>query len=74
MSAVKYRQARKQGFSKFSAALITLGFHHFEYDHSLFIKSHGSTFIVLLIYVDDIVLAGNYIQEINSVKHFDSSI
>lgn len=39
-------------------------------DHSLYIKIDGTSFTFLLVYVDDIVLAGNSIQEITSVKQF----
>lgn len=64
------RQASRQWFSKLSSALISLGYHHSEYDHSLFIKSSLNTFTALLVYVDDIVLTGNASTEINHVKSF----
>lgn len=59
-----------QWLSKLSSALISLGYHHSEYDHSLFIKSSLNTFTALLVYVDDIVLTGNASTEINHVKSF----
>ncbi|XP_047148767.1 uncharacterized mitochondrial protein AtMg00810-like, partial [Vigna umbellata] len=37
-------------------------------DHSLFTKRIGTSFTALLVYVDDIVLAGNSLEEINSIK------
>lgn len=64
------RQASRQWFSKLSSALISLGYHHSEYDHSLFIKSSLNTFTALLVYIDDIVLTGNASTEINHVKSF----
>ncbi|XP_014491695.1 uncharacterized protein LOC106754209 [Vigna radiata var. radiata] len=37
-------------------------------DHSLFIKRTSTSFTALLVYVDDIVLAGNSMEEINCIK------
>lgn len=39
-------------------------------DYSLFIRNKDSTFVVLLVYVDDIVLTGNYKIKISIVKDF----
>ncbi|KAF5472444.1 hypothetical protein F2P56_009163, partial [Juglans regia] len=39
-------------------------------DSSLFIKQTPSTFIALLIYVDDVILASDSIDQINIVKKF----
>ena len=41
---------------------------HVHVDHSLFIKNHGFDFTTLIIYVDNIVLTGNYVQEIEYIK------
>ncbi|XP_016177764.1 uncharacterized protein LOC107620055 [Arachis ipaensis] len=40
----------------------------FFYDHSLFIKKQSESFTAILVYVDDLVLTGNDIPEINSIK------
>nr|ABD32757.1 Integrase, catalytic region [Medicago truncatula] len=37
-------------------------------DHSLFTKSSSSTFTILLVYVDDIILAGNSLSEFQNIK------
>jgi hypothetical protein len=37
-------------------------------DHSLFIKSTASSFTLLLVYVDDVIIAGNSVSEIQSMK------
>ncbi|GAU32977.1 hypothetical protein TSUD_358440 [Trifolium subterraneum] len=55
---------------KLSSALISLGYSQSQADHSLYIKSTSTSFTALLVYVDDIVLAGNSTQEIHSVKKF----
>lgn len=64
------KQASRQWFSKLSTALISLGYSPSSADHSLFTKLHNSHFTALLVYVDDIVLTGDDLQEIQSVKQF----
>ncbi|GJU77958.1 ribonuclease H-like domain-containing protein [Tanacetum coccineum] len=39
-------------------------------DYSLFTKSFGDVFIALLVYVDDIIITGNSLAEIEKVKQF----
>ncbi|GJU58294.1 ribonuclease H-like domain-containing protein [Tanacetum coccineum] len=39
-------------------------------DHSLFVKSSKDSFIALLVYVDDIIISGNDLNEINAFKDF----
>jgi len=47
--------------------LLLHGYKHTNVDHSLFIKIINSKITILLIYVDDIVLAGDDLQEIKSI-------
>ena len=51
-----------------SQLLLSCGYKHAHADHRLFIKSHGSDFTALIIYVDDIVLTDNSVQEIDYIK------
>ncbi|CAL1400060.1 unnamed protein product [Linum trigynum] len=64
------KQASRNWYKKFSAALLELGFRHSHADHSLFIYRTTSSFVVALIYVDDVILAGDDMVFIQSVKTF----
>ena len=52
--------------SKFSTALIELSFIQSKADYSLFTRSNGSSFIALLVYVDDVAIASNNPQVVSS--------
>lgn len=63
----------RQWYSKFSTVLLAHGFRQSASDHSLFSLSRGDSFIALLIYVDDIVIASNNNATIHDLKVFLSS-
>ena len=65
-SLYRLKQASRQWFSKFSNTLLRLGFTQSKSDYSLFTRLDGSSFLALLAYVDDIVLAGNDVEAISS--------
>jgi len=41
---------------------LSFSFTQFKYDYSLFIRKTENSLIVLLAYVDDILLVGNFLQ------------
>ena len=48
--------------------MISLGYHQSQADYSLYVKHEAPHFTALLVYVDDVVLAGNSSAEIQQVK------
>ncbi|KAM1496471.1 hypothetical protein ACFXTO_031069 [Malus domestica] len=70
------KQAPRAWNARFTSFLPTLGFHNTYADSSLFVKSSGSSLVILLLYVDDIILTGNDPKLITQVitdltKEFD---
>lgn len=53
------KQAPRAWFQRFSNFIIQYGFAQSKADHSLFVFRQNSQIMVLLLYVDDIILAGN---------------
>ena len=62
-------QASRQWYEKLASYLLTIGFIQSQADNSLFIKKLEKSFIALLVYVNDIILTGDDMHEINSVKN-----
>ncbi|XP_070005641.1 uncharacterized protein [Nicotiana sylvestris] len=64
------KQASRQWFSKLSDALLSKGHIARKNDYSLFTKSSGDSLIILVVYVDNILLAGADIAEMTALKQF----
>lgn len=62
------KQASRQWNAKLIEFLIECGYVQFKADYSLFTKSSTTGFTVVLVYVDDLVLAGDDIGEIESLR------
>lgn len=64
------RQASRNWYAKLSQALIHYGFQQCSADHSLFTYSLGSNFLAILVYVDDLIIAGNDTSACNNFKDY----
>ncbi|XP_062114469.1 uncharacterized protein LOC133825558 [Humulus lupulus] len=63
------KQSPRAWFNRFLKVVKWLGYIQGQTDHTLFVKHLGSGKIaVLIVYVDDIIITGNHIEEINSIK------
>ncbi|KAL6346508.1 hypothetical protein AAG906_000126 [Vitis piasezkii] len=67
------KQALRQWFAKFSGVLLDKGFTQLASCHSLFTKCSGKSFLALLVYVDDIVIASNDYRTIEKLRTFLNS-
>lgn len=64
------RKASRQWFSKLFEALLSRGYISCKNDYNLFTKHNSGSLVVLDVYVDDILLAGDYTAELLSIKEF----
>ncbi|CAL1388176.1 unnamed protein product [Linum trigynum] len=64
------KQASRQWFSKLTDKLQEVGYIQSMADHSLFYKATETSYTCILIYVDDLIIGGNDITEINFLKQF----
>ena len=64
------KQAPRQWNQKLSEALFEAKFEQSKNDHSLFIRKQGDTVLYLLVYVDDLVITGNSVTEVEKFKVF----
>ena len=62
------KQASRQWNAKFCSVLKQLGFKQSKADYSLFTKKFNDSFIALVVYVDDILIASNNAQAVDELK------
>lgn len=65
-----FKQASRQWNAKFTSALLSYGLSQSKADYSLFVFSQDSSFMALLVYVDDIIVTSNDVASIDSLQHF----
>ena len=64
------KQASRQWNLKFNNAITSYGFIENIVDRCIYMKVSGSKFIILVLYVDDILLAGNDVGLLHDIKKF----
>eukprot|EP00253_Pinus_taeda_P026021 PITA_26021 len=62
------RQSPRQWYKKFDSFMVSQNFIRSEYDHCVYFKSFNGIFIILSLYVDDMLIASKSMEEINRLK------
>nr|GEY56752.1 uncharacterized mitochondrial protein AtMg00810-like [Tanacetum cinerariifolium] len=62
------KQAPKQWFAKLSSALMSFGYKQSKANYSLFTKKNAEGFIVVLVYIDDLMITGNDTEQVKTLK------
>ncbi|GKE88936.1 putative RNA-directed DNA polymerase, partial [Tanacetum coccineum] len=62
------KQAPRQWYLKFDSFMQRAGYKRFAMDHCCYLKKVGSSSIILLLYVDDMLVAGSDMAEIKKLK------
>ena len=62
------KQAPRQWYKKFDSFMHRIWFKRCETDHCCYVKFFGNSYIILLLYVDDMLIARSSIEEINNLK------
>ena len=62
------KQAPRQCYKKFDSFMSSNGFSRCQADHCCYIKNLGNSYIILLLYVDDMLIASACKREIDKLK------
>ena len=67
------KQSSRQWYLRFHNAVTSYDFQMIEEDHCVYIKRFEDDFVILSLYVDDILLAGNSLDSVMAIKEWLSS-
>ena len=62
------KQALRQWYKKFDSFMNRTGFKRCEANHYFYVKFFDNSYIILLLYVADMLIVGSSIKEINNLK------
>ena len=62
------KQAPRQWYKKFDSFMIKSGFCKVQKDPCCYFKKYTDSYVFLLLYVDDMLIAGSSTREINNLK------
>lgn len=64
------KQASRQWYAKLAEALYSRAYVHSLHDYSLFCKRTDSSTMYIAVYVDDVLITGTDMEEVNQLKSF----
>ena len=67
------KQSSRQWYFRFHRAITSYDFTMINEDHCVYVKNTGQSFVILSLYVDDILLAGNNMEFLTTIKEWLSS-
>ena len=62
------KQSSRQWYLRFHKEVISFDFTMIDEDHCIYVKKSNGMFVILSLYVDDILLAGNNLEYVKTVK------
>ena len=62
------KQAPRQWYKRFDTFMAATGFSRCHGDHCCYVKKLGTSYLILLLYVDDMLVAGSSMDEIVNFK------
>lgn len=62
------KQAPRQWYKKFNEFMSNSGFSRCNMDHCCYVKKYTNSYVILAVYVDDMLIAGSSMAEINRLK------
>lgn len=62
------KQASREWNAKFTSTLLSYSFKQSPHDHCLFIKNDSGYFLKLLVYIDDMLITGSHVSDIDQIK------
>jgi hypothetical protein len=63
------KQAPRQWYKKFDNFICSTGFTMCNADHCCYVKSFKNSYVILLLYIDDMLIAGVNMEDINKLKN-----
>ena len=63
------KQAPREWYHKFHSFMLSQGYKHSDTDHCLYMRqAKDGIFLILILYVDDMLIAGKNIHEVDALK------
>ena len=62
------KQSPRKWYKKFDSFMVSQGYTRSEYDHCLYFKKLNDVFIILVLYVDDMLIVSKSMDKINMLK------